>query len=107
MPTKRRALKHSPRIGQVRVTQRLLDVYRAYQQVLRTDRNSVRSADLQHALHHALRHLPWENQDQQERDYAALHKLAYADPRPARLDCFGRPVDHDDLDEHDEERRSG
>jgi hypothetical protein len=92
MPTKRRPLKHAPRIGEVRVTARLLDLYRQFQSEAREHGGSVRAAQLQHAMHGALKHLPWGSMQEQRRDYDELHKLAYEDPRPQRLDVIGRAV---------------
>jgi len=100
MPTKRRPLKHAPRIGEIRVTERLLNLYRAFQTEVREHRDSVRVADLLHELHCVLRHLPWESVRAQHADYRELHLLAYPDPatRPPCLDVIGR---RDDLDGHE------
>ena len=45
MPTKRKPLAHA-RIGGVRVTERLLKIYRAWQDELRKDRRSIRAHNL-------------------------------------------------------------
>jgi hypothetical protein len=97
MPTKRRPLKHAPRIGEVRVTSRMISLWRQFQDTVRTqgDHDSrVRAAQLQGELHVVLRHLPWEDGAIHEDHYRQLHLLAYPDPktRPERLDVLGEPA---------------
>ena len=95
MPTKRRALKHAPRVGEIRVTERLLDLWRSFQdEVRKPGPKTVRAADLQQELHVVLGHLPWEDGNMHERHYDELHLLAYPNPktRPERLDVLGKPA---------------
>jgi hypothetical protein len=106
MPTKRRPLKHAPRIGEVRITDRILDVYRGYQDEVRAHgRYTRRAGELSDALIGALGHLPWEDQDEQDLHYYQLHLLAYPDPetRPKRLDkvSWHNPL----IDQYEREHR--
>jgi hypothetical protein len=91
MPTKRRPLRHAPRVGDVRVTPRMLTLWRAFQDEIRKPGRTIRRADLIQELHVVLRHLPWESGDEHELHYHQLHLLAYEDEktRPERLDITG------------------
>ena len=72
MPTKRRALKHLPRIGEVRVTSQVLDLYRSFQEEVRAHGRYTRAAaELNSALQGALRHLPWEDTDMHDLHFTA------------------------------------
>ena len=100
MATKRRPLKHGPRVGEVMVTSRLIALWRQFQDESRAQGDPVKVAQLQGLLHVALRHLPWEDGREHERQYEELHRLAYPGPkRPRRLDVLGQPAD---LDEHEQ-----
>jgi hypothetical protein len=88
MPTKRRPLKHAPRVGEVRITDRLLTLYRGYQDEVRAHGEYTRAgAELNSAVRMALGHLPWGDQEEHDLHYYQLHLLAYPDPetRPKRL----------------------
>ena len=90
MPTKRRPLKHAPRIGEVRVTARMLSLYCALQDEIRAHgRGTFRVGRLRSELHIVMRQLPWEDGDVHDLHYHQLHLLAYPDPetRPKRLDA--------------------
>ena len=88
MPTKRRPLKHGPRVGEVRVTSKILDLYRAYQDEVRQhDRYTRQAGKLHSGLQTALNHLPWEDVYEHDLQFNQLHLLAYPDlkTRPVRL----------------------
>jgi hypothetical protein len=88
MPTKRRPLKHGLRVGEVVVTERILDLYRAHQDEVREHGYfTVRSGQLGGELQLALGHLPWEDMERHDLDYYQLHLLSYPNPetRPKRL----------------------
>lgn len=93
MPTKRRPLSHL-HIGEMRVTEKLLDTHRAWQDALRTGDLSFSSeaTKLGAWLADRLGHVPWGNMDEQDADFDRLHVLAYPDPktRPERLGYDGR-----------------
>ena len=91
MPTKRRPLKHAPRIGEVRVTSRMLNVYRTHQDEIRAHGRSQESvaANYKASCRSLLNQMPWEDGDVHDLHYHQLHALAYPDPktRPERLDA--------------------
>ena len=91
MPTKRRPLQHAPRIGELRVTNRMLSLYRSFQEEVRTHgRYTVAAAELHSALQTVLRNLPWEDTDLHDLQFHQFHLLAYPDPeaRPKRRDVI-------------------
>ena len=88
MPTKRRPLKHGPRVGDVRVTSRLLNLYRSFQdEVLAHGRYTRAAGQLNSALQMALGELPWADPDEEDLRRYQLWLLAYPDPktRPKRI----------------------
>jgi hypothetical protein len=107
MPTKRRPLQHDT-IGEIRVTERLLDLYREWQSELR--RGGERRFDdaasiLDAKLFDALRHEPWMDWRVADLHYHQLHLAAYPDPkkRPKRLGGRSR---HNELIDDYERRRA-
>ena len=81
MPTKRRPLQHAPRIGELRVTNRMLHLYRSFQEEVRAHgRYTHAAAELNSALQTVLRHLPWEDVQLHDLQFHQLHLLAYPDP---------------------------
>jgi hypothetical protein len=88
LPTKRRPLKHEARIGELVVTPRILDVYRAHQDEIRQHgRWTIRAGKLRSELHIVLNQMPWEDIYEHDLQEQQLHQLAYPDPktRPRRL----------------------
>src|SRR5262249_24217559 len=93
MPTKRKPRTHA-RIGDLRVTERMLYLYRAWQDELRKHARSIRAHNLSADLWAALGHMPWDSLDVLDDQYGQLHLVAYPDPntRPKRLRYDGRPA---------------
>jgi hypothetical protein len=83
-PAFQRSNELAPRIGELRVTNRMLHLYRSFQEEVRAHgRYTVAAAELNSALQTVLRHLPWEDTDLHDLHFHQLHLLAFPDPNPA------------------------
>jgi hypothetical protein len=90
-PAFQRSNELAPRIGELRVTNRMLHLYRSFQEEVRAHgRYTVAAAELNSALQTVLRHLPWEDTDLHDLHFHQLHLLAFPDPktRPKRRDVI-------------------
>jgi hypothetical protein len=108
VPTKRRPLQHDA-IGEIRLTDRLLDLYRQWQSELR--RGGERRFDdaatiLEAKLSDALRHEPWMDWRVADLHYHQLHLAAYPDQKK-RSKRLGGGLRHNELIDDYERRRAG
>ena len=80
MPSKRRPLSHAA-VGDIRVTPKMIAIYKAWQDALRAGDVSTYPSELCAQLDTALGHMPWDDQDIHDLHWHQLHLIAFPDPK--------------------------